>query len=162
LITVRSATPDDTAEILRIIRQLAVFEKSPGTVVISEDVLRADGFGDNRRIEVLLAEADGRVCGTVVLYHAYSSWAGAPTLTVHDLFVEEDARGVGAGRALLSAAAKLASERGCCRMDVNVLAWNTAARKFYETLGFTHIDEWLPYRLDKAGVEKLASKVPQE
>lgn len=133
-------------------------EKAPGSVILTEDALRADGFGEHPRIEVLLAEENSQVCGAAVLYNAYSSWNGAPTLTIHDLFIEEGFRGHGAGRALLSAIATLANDRGCCRVDVNVLAWNTAARKFYEALGFTAISEWVPYRLDKDGLRKLAGQ----
>jgi GNAT superfamily N-acetyltransferase len=155
-IAVRPACPEDSSEILRLLRLLAAFEQSPDGVIITEDVIRRDGFGGNRRFEVLLAEVDGRVRGAAVLYLAYSSWRGAKTLMIHDLFVEPVVRGVGIGRALLAAAARRANEDGCCRMDVNVLAWNAPARRFYRSLGFSSLDEWLPYRLDRDGMVKLA------
>lgn len=153
---VRPARPDDAADILRIITELARFERSPSPVALTKERIRADGFGPNRRFEVLLAETDGRVCGAVVLFEGYSSWQGAPTLVIHDLFVAEDARGGGAGRALVTAAARLAVERGCGRMDVNVLAWNDRGRRFYESLGFGALEDWVPYRLDQDGMERLA------
>ncbi len=156
VISVRPAQPEDSAEILRLIGALAAFEAAPAAPTISEEVIRRDGFGDRRRFEALLAERDGRVCGMAILYQGYSSWRGAPTLMVHDLFVEEGARRSGTGKALLAAAAKLASQCGCCRMDVNVLGWNVKARQFYERLGFAPLGDWLPYRLDGAGIDRLA------
>lgn len=157
-VSVRPARPDDAAEILRIISELARFERSPDPVALTEDRIRADGFGPDRRFEVLLAETDGRIRGAVVLFEGYSSWQGAPTLVVHDLFVDENARGGGTGRALVAAAARLAREKGCCRMDVNVMAWNARGRRFYESLGFGALEDWMPYRLDLDGVERLARR----
>lgn len=157
--TVRSATPADAAAILRLINQQAAFERFPGGVRLTEDIIRADRFGQERQFEVFLAEptlSGSAPRGIVVLLQGYSSWAGAPTMAIHDLFVEEDSRGQGAGTALLIAAARLAHSRGCCRLDVTVLAWNTQARHFYEKIGLSAIDEWVPYRLDSAGLEKLA------
>lgn len=155
---VRPATPDDAAAIVALIRRLAAFEGAPDAVALTEDTVRRDGFGPGRRFEVLLAEADGAIRGGVVLLESYSSWAGAPTLIVHDLYVDEAARGRGLGRALLTAAAALAAARGCRRLDVNVLSWNAAARRFYQGLGFTALADWLPHRLDAAGLHRLAGQ----
>ena len=66
---------------------------------------------------------------------------------IHDLFVREEARGLGAGKALVTRLADIARERGCCRVDVNVLDWNERARAFYGALGFAHNEGWLGYRL---------------
>ena len=76
-------------------------------------------------------------------------------LYVEDIFVVEDARQSGAGRALLEALARLAVARAAPRIDLVVLDWNSA-RAFYERLGFTRQHEWLPYRLDAAGIAALA------
>jgi GNAT superfamily N-acetyltransferase len=139
-----------------MIRGLAAFERAPDAVRISEETIRADGFGESRRFEVLIGELGGEVAGVLLLYGAYSSWLGAPTMAVHDLFVDDSARGAGLGRSLLTAAARLAAERGCCRLDVNVLDWNRRARRFYEAAGFSPLGEWVPYRLDSKGIARLA------
>lgn len=143
---------------LDFIRQLAAFEGEPNGVCLTEDIIERDGFGEDRLFFALLAEAGGKVLGLVVLYQAYSSWNGAPSLVIHDLFVAEDARGIGAGHLLLGEAARQAQLRGCCRMDVNVLAWNQAARHFYERAGFRPLEGWLPYRLDREGMLRLAEE----
>lgn len=158
LITVRSAASSDACTILGLLRQLAFFERAPEGIRLTEEAIRNDAFGERPRFEVLLAEADGFACGLLIFYQAYSSWAAAPTLMVHDLFVAEAYRRFGGGRALLSAVARLAKDRGCCRMDVNVLAWNDAARRFYASLGFSPLEGWLPYRLDREGLDHLAAE----
>lgn len=145
-ITIRPARPEDSGHILHLLRLLAAFEGEPDGVVITEEIIRRDGFGPQRRFHVLLAEMEGGPCGLVVAYLAYSSWKGAPSLVVHDLFVEEVARGSGAGSALLDAVADLAVEHGCCRMDVNVLEWNDKARRFYGERGFTPLEGWRIHR----------------
>ncbi len=155
-ITIRPTAPDDAPEILALIRELASFEREPHAVAITEAVIRRDAFGPRARFQVLFAERDGQVVGFVSLLPGYSSWAGKPTLTVHDLFLREAARGLGAGRALLAAAAREAVARGAARMDVNVLHWNTPARAFYQGLGFVQLEDWLPYRITGSALLKLA------
>ncbi|HIJ61515.1 MAG TPA: GNAT family N-acetyltransferase [Rhodospirillaceae bacterium] len=154
MIAIRAARPEDSAEILRLLRLLAAYEGNPGAVTTDEQAIRRDGFGAGRRFETLLAERAGHVRGLAVLFDAYSSWRGAPTLVIHDLFVEEAARGLGAGRALVAAAARLAAERGCCRIDLNVVEGNDGGRRFYEGLGFKAVAGWLPYRLSREDLER--------
>lgn len=159
--TVRPAVPEDAAAIVALIRRLAAFEEPGAAVALTEETVRRDGFGPERRVEALLAEdGGGAVVGLVTVLATYSSWAGAPALVVHDLFVADDARARGTGRALLAAVARLAVARGCCRIDVAVVARNHAARGFYETLGFAPLADWLPYRLTGEALERLAAPPP--
>ncbi len=154
-LAIRPAEPEDAAALLSLLERQAAFEGSPGGVAITEAIIRSDGFGAGARFEAWVAERGGAVTGVLIAYQAYSSWAGAPTLVIHDLFVEQDARGSGAGRALVTRAARRAVELGCCRIDVNVLGWNTAARAFYEHLGFQGLEDWIPYRLDFEAMNRL-------
>lgn len=154
--TIRPARPEDAAAILALILRQAAFEGAGGTVALTEDTIRADAFGPGRRFEVMLAEQAGIVVGLAVFFDSYSSWAGRPALMLHDLFVDHGARGAGIGRLLLAAVAREARERGCCRMDVNVLAWNAGARRFYEGLGFSPLADWVPHRLEAAALLRLA------
>ncbi|MDR3440152.1 GNAT family N-acetyltransferase [Telmatospirillum sp.] len=157
-IAVRPARPADAPVILALLRQLAQFEQAPDGVSLTEEVIRADAFGEHPRFLAYLGEVEGDARGLMIVYLAYSSWAGKPTLVVHDLFVEASARGSGLGRALLKSAAALACDRDCCRVDVNVLAWNEKARGFYQSLGFAPLENWLPYRLDGQAMQSLAKE----
>lgn len=153
---VRPATPADAATVVQLIRELAAYEKEPASSVkITEaDVLR-DGFGERPRFEALLAGKDGRADGLALFFHNYSTWEGRSGIYLEDLFVRESARGQGLGLALIRRLAEIALERGCRRLDFWVLHWNPT-RDFYHRLGFKHMEAWLPYRLDRPGIARLA------
>ena len=153
---VRPATPADAAIIVQLIRELAAYEKEPASSVrITEADVRRDGFGEHPRFEALLAGKDGRTDGLALFFHNYSTWEGRAGIYLEDLFVRASARGQGLGLALMKRLAEIAHERGCRRLDFWVLHWNPT-RAFYHRLGFKHMDEWLPYRLDLPGIARLA------
>ena len=164
--TVRAATPADASTIVAFVRGLAEFEYEPlEQVHLTEaDVLR-DGFGERPSFECLIAEQtvsrDGsaglRPVGFALFFPNYSTWEGRAGLYVEDIFVVEDARRSGAGRAIIEALARIAQGRGAPRIDLAVLDWNPA-RAFYERLGFAHGETWLPYRLEAAGIARLAGE----
>ena len=158
---VRFATPDDAGTVLRFVRGLAEFENEPPeSVRLTEADVRRDGFGDPPRFEVLIAERGDRPVGFALFFPNYSTWEGRPGLYVEDLFVEEAERGAGVGRALMSACARLALERGWRRLELAVLDWNPA-RAFYARLGMRQSEQWLPYRIEPSGVDALASGAPE-
>jgi GNAT superfamily N-acetyltransferase len=106
-------------------------------------VARAEG-GDGG--EDSGAEA-GAILGYTCLYWHYSSLDASDTVLLNDLYVSEDARGRGVGRALIEAAAEVARRRGC-----SVLEWSTApdnhtAQRLYDSLT-SHKTTWLTYELD--------------
>lgn len=153
---IRPARPEDAGEIVRLVKALAAYENEPPeTVKITEaDVLR-DGFSEPRRFEALLAELDGRPVGFALYFHNYSTWEGRAGIYIEDLFVEERARGLGLGRALVTEIARIAKQRGCPRVDLWVLHWNPT-RDFYHRIGIRHMDEWLPYRMVEPAIGRLA------
>ena len=152
-VLIRPTVPADVPELLEMLRELAAYEQAPpGALAASEEDFLRDGFGEGRKFEALFAELGGRVEGFVIVFPTYSSWAGKAGLMVHDLFVREDARDGGVGQALIEAVARLALNRGCARVDVNVLTWNRA-RSFYERLGFQPHPDWVLHRLDGERLE---------
>jgi len=153
---VRPATSADAATIVRFIRGLAQFEEEPlASVKVTEADIVRDGFGPSPRFEALIAERSRDPVGFALFFMNYSTWEGTSGLYIEDLFVDEPARGTGAGRALMAAASAVARDRGCARLELSVLDWNPA-RAFYERLGMSHQEKWLPYRLEAAGIEWLA------
>ena len=100
--TVRFARPEDALTIIEFVRGLAVFEReSPERVHLTPEAILRDGFGDRPAFESLIAEQDGRPVGFALFFPNYSTWEGSPGLYCEDLFVAEEARGTGAGEALL-------------------------------------------------------------
>ncbi|MGE5475411.1 MAG: N-acetyltransferase family protein [Bacteroidales bacterium] len=145
-LTIRPARAGDGATLHALLLELAAFEQ--GNVDATAADLERDAFGPKPLFEALLAEHDGRAVGMLTYLSLYSSWRGRPALLIHDLFVREQARGLGAGKALVASLRDIARQRGCCRVDVNVLDWNDRARAFYASLGFAHNEGWLGYRLN--------------
>ena len=87
--------------------------------------------------EFLLAGADG-VCQ---LRYRYGLWLESDDCWLEDLFVREDARGQGLGRALTVAAMERARERGCGRIELDANEANPAALALYEGLGFSAVQD---------------------
>jgi GNAT superfamily N-acetyltransferase len=155
-IEIRSATEADVGILLGLIRDLAVYEKKPVSIVqATEEDLKRDGFGLNRRFEARLAFIDGKPVGFTLFFPDYSTWEGRAGLFLEDIFVAETARRRGIGRALMADLAAIALARDWRRINFRVLTWNPA-RDFYHALGFAHIEEWLPYRIEGKALRKLA------
>jgi GNAT superfamily N-acetyltransferase len=132
---IRPATPRDTAELLRLIRELAVYEKLEHMVVGTEPMLREALFGARPSAEALMAERGGRAVGFALFFATFSTFLCRPGLYLEDLFVEPAHRGAGIGKALLAELAALAVARGCGRFEWRVLDWNEPSIRFYEALG---------------------------
>lgn len=154
---IRPAIPADVDTILTFIKGLAAFEHEPDAVKATLDDLLRDGFGDQPKFEVLIAERDGKPIGFALFFPTYSTWEGRSGIHLEDLFVLEEERGKNVGYRLMTALAALAVERGCARLELSVLHWNPA-RKFYHRLGLTHQEEWLPYRISGKALMKLAER----
>ena len=118
--------------------------------------IRRHGFGRPRYFETLICRHGRTPIGFALYYFTYSTFLGRPTLYLEDLFVLAEARGNGAGRALLRALAKVAMRRGCGRMEWTVLDWNTSSIRFYRKLGAKLRREWILTRLTGAPLRRLA------
>jgi len=161
MLTIRPATAKDAALIVEFIRDLAEYERAPEQAIVSkEDILR-DGFpapGAAPRFWVLIAEWEGKPVGFALYFFNYSTWLGRWGLYLEDLFVRPEARGKGAGKALLRELAHIAVKRQCYGMRWVVLDWNESAIKFYESLGAEVQKDWLPVRIMGDAMKKLAEK----
>jgi GNAT superfamily N-acetyltransferase len=157
---IRRAILADADTIVDLVRALALYEKEPlSSVKLTADDVRRDGFGNEQRFEVLLAEENGMALGFALFFANYSTWEGRAGLFIEDLFVREEARGRGLGRQLVTAVAAIAQARGCPRIDLNVLDWNPT-RDFYHRIGAHHMQDerqsWLPYRMRASAIAALA------
>ncbi len=133
--TIRPAAPGDTNEILRLIRELAIYEKMEDQAVGTEAMLREALFGARPACEALLAERGGRAVGFALYFTTFSTFLCKTGLYLEDLFVEPECRGLGIGKALLVRLSTLATERGCGRFGWRVLDWNAPSDQFNESLG---------------------------
>ena len=141
-------TPDRFDDFVRLIEALADYESLPRPDAAAVARLRADAFAQPARFEAALALDDAnQPIAYAIWFETYSSFLAKPTMFLEDLFVLEHARRTGAGGKLFEFVRKLGEERGCGRMDWNVLDWNTPARDFYDRRKARWMKEWLLYRL---------------
>jgi GNAT superfamily N-acetyltransferase len=156
-VTLRFAIAEDAGLLLRLIRELAAYERAPEAVVATEEDLRRHGFGPDRRFEALLAFVGGEPAGFALFFPDFSTWRGRPGLFLEDLYVREWARRRGVGRRLIARLAAIAIERDWPALHFNVLDWNPA-RSFYERLGIEARTAWVPYGATGDALRRLAAE----
>jgi ribosomal protein S18 acetylase RimI-like enzyme len=93
---------------------------------------------DRRATEFLLGAPhdDAPPGGICQLRYRFSVWTASEDCWLEDLYVREEARGAGLGRAMVQEACRRAAERGCERIELDVSEANTSALALYEALGF--------------------------
>src|SRR5262245_23103687 len=156
VVTIRAVREDEVPQVLRFIRELAVYEKLEHEVVATEERLRKALFGERRYCEVVFACLDDEPVGFALFFHNFSTFLALPGIYLEDLFVLPSARGRGIGQRLLAWLARETVNRGCGRLDWSVLDWNEPAIRFYQSLGATPMSEWGIFRLTGAALEKMA------
>lgn len=152
------ATEGDLPVILDLIHALADYEKLAHMVTATEERLRKTLFGIKPAAEVLLAHYECECAGFAVYFASYSTFLAQAGLYLEDLYVKPHLRGQGIGLALLKHLARLATERGCGRMEWGVLDWNQPAIRFYQKLGAVPMDRWTKYRLTGEALERLSCR----
>lgn len=160
MLTIRFASRGDLPVILRLIRDLAEYERLADACVATEERLDASLFGDVPAAEVLIAEWDGEPAGFALFCHNYSTFLAQRGIWLEDLFVMPEHRGHGIGKALLGRLAAVALERRCGRLEWAVLDWNEPAIGFYRRIGAVPLDEWTTFRVTGAQLEALAGESP--
>lgn len=154
---VRLATPEDSALILDFINQLAVYEKMADDVVATEDGIRYWLFEQNKAA-TLLAYYNGEPVAFALFFYTFSTFLGCANLYLEDLFVKEQFRKLGIGKAMFRCLAQVARANGCRRMEWQCLDWNQNARDFYEGLGAYARDGWVVYHLPEQNLKGLAGE----
>ena len=156
---IRAATVDDVPVVVRLVRELATYEREPDAVVATEEHFRTALFGRDPRVHCLVAEDGGETVGFAIWFVSFSTWLGTHGIYLEDLFVRPEARGGGHGRALLTELARIAVERGYGRVEWAVLDWNVDAQGFYRSLGAMAQDEWTTWRLTGDSLRELGLSV---
>jgi GNAT superfamily N-acetyltransferase len=156
--TVLPLTKDRFDEFVDLLRALADYERLDPPDGAAIERLRRDAFGSGTgegppdatppRFEAaLVVNSTGKAVGYATWFHTYSTFLARPTMYLEDLFVRDDARESGAGSALFEHVRTLGAQRGCGRMEWQVLDWNTLAREFYHRRHATWMRNWLTYRI---------------
>lgn len=143
---IRYARESEVPEILRLIKDIAAYEKMSDQVWATEEILHKTLFED-RRAEVLFCVHRGEIVGFALFFYNFSTFVGRPGLYLEDLFLQPGMRGRGLGRAFFNVLLEIAYEHGCGRMEWVCLNWNRSSIGFYRHLGAVPMDGWTTWRI---------------
>ncbi|MFM8432674.1 MAG: N-acetyltransferase family protein [Bacteroidota bacterium] len=131
---IRKGKKSDLPAVLRLIKELAEFEKAPEQVTNTLEAMETDGFGLRPVFGFHVAELKAEIVGVALYYVKYSTWKGKG-LFLDDLIVTEKHRGLGIGSKLFMAYMEEARVIDAKQVHWQVLDWNTPAIRLYEKWG---------------------------
>jgi GNAT superfamily N-acetyltransferase len=156
MLKIRKATVKDVPLILSFIHELAEYEREPSAVRATEGDLIRDGFSENPKFRVIIAEWDSSPAGMAFFFLSYSTWQGRQGLFLEDLFVRPQFRRKGIGKALMVHLAKLAIAEHCYGVRWDVLDWNTSAIDVYQRLGASFREHWRVMQLTGEDLKRVS------
>ena len=154
MVNYRPATRKEVSTILDFIKKLAIYEKMENEVVATQASLEKWIF-DEKKANVLFAEADSKIVGFALYFYNFSTFLGKPGIYLEDLFVLPEERKKGYGKGLILSLVKLALDEGCGRVEWCCLDWNTPSIDFYNSLGAVPMDSWTTFRLTEDKMKLL-------
>ncbi|MFN3850231.1 MAG: GNAT family N-acetyltransferase [Spirosomataceae bacterium] len=146
-INIRRGTAEDVPAMMKLVRELAEYEKAPEQVTNDESRMLREGFGENPAFGSFVAEVDGVIQGISIYYFRYSTWKGK-RLYLEDIVVTESMRGNNIGKLLLDRTIEEAHATDCSGMMWQVLDWNEPAINFYKKYNARFDAGWINCHLD--------------
>ena len=150
---IRAAVAGDVPLLKNLIHEFAKFEKDQA--LITEEALLCDGFGAQPKFRVLIAEWETQPAGYALFFNYYSTFRGGSGIFLEDIYVRDEFRGKGIGKALFARLAGIALHEHRCGVMFNVLDWNSPAINFYRSIGATFLDQWKTICLERSALEAL-------
>lgn len=151
----RPAIPQDRMAVLDMVNAMADHDKMPRLDDEAQKRLLKDAF-EKKRVEFMLSEWEGKPVGYVALFETYSTFEARPTLFLDDLFVLPEYRGRHVAYELFRFCIREAKRRDCGRMEWIVKDDNLPAFGFYDHLQAKRLKNWVPFRLTRTDIEKMA------
>lgn len=140
---IRPAVKEDCKRLLELIYQLAVYEKAPEEMTVTQEHFEESGFGEKPVWWALVAEVNGIVQGFALYYIRYSTWKGQ-RMYLEDFLVNEQMRGRSIGKLLFDRLIEEAKEKKFNGIVWQVLDWNQPAINFYKKYDGVKFDkEWV-------------------
>lgn len=158
VVSIRKGAKADLPRVLELIKELALYEKSPHEVMNTVEQMERDGFGPTPIYGLFVAENENGVVGISIFYWRYSTWKGK-RLYLEDIVVTEQERGKGIGKLLFDRTMQHALDEGCSGMMWQVLEWNEPAINFYKKYYRAKLDgEWINCSLEREEIMKLVAE----
>lgn len=74
--------------------------------------------------------------GLINCFEGFSTFAARPLVNIHDVAVLPAYRGKGIAQMMMAEVERIAIERGCCKLTLEVLEANAGAQALYKKLGY--------------------------
>ncbi len=152
---VRRARRTDVPAVVEMARALAVWLGNKKPAITAEKLTR-NAFGRARWCTCLVATLGGEPVGYAIYCPTFEGHVGNRQIYLSDLYVRPEARGSGAGRALMKAVARVAVANDCVAVIWELWNENALARDVYEKLGGWVAEDVNPMRLDSSALEAMA------
>jgi len=156
-----TATAADLPALAALFREMEAHYDGPAAAPAEAEIVAAlqrHVFAPEARVDLLVAEAGGRLLGFAFASMLFPAARCTPALFLKDIFVSAGDRSRGVGRALMRAVARLAASRGCSRINWNTARDNAAALAFYAKLGARPWDNVISLRVDGPALARLADE----
>jgi ribosomal protein S18 acetylase RimI-like enzyme len=147
-ITIKQADYTLESDANNIQKLMLAYSQDPmgGNKALSEDILQqlpTAMAATNIMFSVLCFSNDVAV-GLINCVEGFSTFKCRPLVNIHDVVVLNEYRGNGISQLMLGEVEKIARDKGCCKLTLEVLQGNTSAQKSYQKHGFDG------YQLDPA------------
>jgi ribosomal protein S18 acetylase RimI-like enzyme len=157
-IQIRKAIKEDCSAIMKLVQELAEYEKEPHAVTVTMEHFVESGFGEKPVWEAFVAtspqpsplhvEGWGEVIGFALYYIRYSTWKGQ-RMYLEDLLVTDAMRSKGIGKLLMDKLIEECKAKKYSGLVWQVLDWNEPAINFYKKYEGVKFDgEWVNCSID--------------
>jgi ribosomal protein S18 acetylase RimI-like enzyme len=146
MIDIRLADLSDPQQGQQIVSLLDQYARHPmgGGEALPEFTRKnlAQTLAQRKDCYVILAYDEQKAIGLCNCFECFSTFACKPILNIHDVYVADGYRGQGVATRMMQHAEQLAHELDCCKLTLEVLTHNEAAKASYRSSGYA------PYQLD--------------
>ena len=157
-IEIRNAVLHDIPQIVELMRRFAEYERLLDHFEATEESLADAMFGHEAFVNGLVADNNGRLAGYALFYQNYATFRGQRGMYLEDIYISPEFQSKGIGEAMLRRLAMITSDRGCGRIDFQVLEWNRPAISFYEKLGAVRDDTERHFKFTDEAFRRLAAE----
>ncbi|ADZ91648.1 GNAT family N-acetyltransferase [Marinomonas mediterranea] len=158
MLEILPAKIENSELLLKLIKELAVFENFPYEISVTKTDIENNLFKSNPDAEAIICYVNKEACGFAVFYYTFSTATGRRGLHLDDLYIRPEFQGQGIGKKVLRYLSRLAVEQHCARFEWWALKTNDPAIKFYQKIGAKKLDELCVFRMEEGDISELASK----
>ena len=140
-ITLKTADYNDPSDAQDFITLLDEYARDPmgGGEGLGDEVKAdlAQALAQRNDALTVLCYVDGKPAGLINCIEGFSTFKCKPLLNIHDVVVSKPFRGLGLSQTMLVEVEKIARQRNCCKLTLEVLEGNETARNAYIKFGFS-------------------------